>query len=793
MDIMQLIIDKIEEKKIPVTLQQGMKFKKLQDKIIINNTKFADSLENNNKINKIKKINIENFTGNINDSYINTIKNRSVKSINNNFSNLLSSGTSNQEILSKLSELNILQTQHNSLLQQFQTATNNLSNNTNGYITTTGSNNSYLGKNVCLKSGQCGYVTQGGNFKMYPSNDNNTMYNSTAGKNNCPNNSYQNINGSGDTTLYNSSISSKPPLNVGTPMTSGQSCGNETNNIMVDNDVSSPSSKYIGCYYDESSNPSMTIAASSDPVYTLSTCQQAASDSGSAYFGLQGYDSTTGMSKCYLGNDISTAEQYGIATTNCKADSNGIAYGGNLVNAIYSVPDATYIGSFKDKAARSMTLVNNGSATYTYETCKQAAIENNSIYFGLQNLNNNRQTASCSISNNYNDLSQYGTSNSIVKGKDGKKYGKKWTNSVYQLQDNQSTYIGCYNDNATTPAMTALNNGANNYSFSTCQSDAIDGNYNFFALQGGGDGTSKCFASNSLPQSKQYGVSTPCSKGSDGNIYGEDNVNAIYQMKQIGDPSVVGQIGYINEDGVLSQYQSTMINNNNNYETKTNYSIPSTGTNIINTIQGSNINDCMNQCNTTSNSTGFMFNNTTQTCSIINNSIAQIKSTMFPTLNTDLYIRNSSINNSSTCNKNITNVDSILWKNYVKSNTLMTPTTTCSLKQSNTTPQTNLSNVSVQLNSVTQQIIDILNFLDSLNSDIQKQVGINSDTIKENLAKYNAVNSEINSFATNQQNLNVNNIVNDSDTRVLQENYTYMLWSILAIATVIVTINIMKK
>ena len=37
------------------------------------------------------------------------------------------------------------------------------------------------------------------------------------------------------------------------------------------------------------------------------------------------------------------------------------------------------------------------------------------------------------------------------------------------------------------------------------------------------------------------------------------------------------------------------------------------------------------------------------------------------------------------------------------------------------------------------------------------------------------------------------NILSDSDIVVLQKNYSYLVWSILAVGTVLITMNIVKK
>ena len=49
-------------------------------------------------------------------------------------------------------------------------------------------------------------------------------------------------------------------------------------------------------------------------------------------------------------------------------------------------------------------------------------------------------------------------------------------------------------------------------------------------------------------------------------------------------------------------------------------------------------------------------------------------------------------------------------------------------------------------------------------------------------------NNKIGTFDTN-----VDNIMNDSDIIVLQKNYDYLFWSIIAVTTVIISMNIVKK
>ena len=91
-----------------------------------------------------------------------------------------------------------------------------------------------------------------------------------------------------------------------------------------------------------------------------------------------------------------------------------------------------------------------------------------------------------------------------------------------------------------------------------------------------------------------------------------------------------------------------------------------------------------------------------------------------------------------------------------------------------------------------KQIVAILNNLKKKTESLNSTTGLNTNTIQSNIQKYNDVIVEMSEFTDVREN-NVSNIVKESDIKVLQENYGYMFWSILAIATVIVTMNVIRK
>ena len=80
-------------------------------------------------------------------------------------------------------------------------------------------------------------------------------------------------------------------------------------------------------------------------------------------------------------------------------------------------------------------------------------------------------------------------------------------------------------------------------------------------------------------------------------------------------------------------------------------------------------------------------------------------------------------------------------------------------------------------------------------------MNMTNDEFKDQIRKYNSVNiTESKLLNTNtiegMQNLNINDIngmLLDSDMRILQENYGYIFWSILAVGLLTVTMNVIKK
>ena len=128
----------------------------------------------------------------------------------------------------------------------------------------------------------------------------------------------------------------------------------------------------------------------------------------------------------------------------------------------------------------------------------------------------------------------------------------------------------------------------------------------------------------------------------------------------------------------------------------------------------------------------------------------------------------------------------------MKKSGYMSQSTTCDLSNAITNASKKSDIIQNQIIVTAKKIVKILNELNKKSDSINNTTGLNTTTIQSNIQKYNDVIVQMSEFTDVREN-NISNIVKESDIKVLQENYGYMFWSILAIATVIVTMNIMRK
>ena len=133
--------------------------------------------------------------------------------------------------------------------------------------------------------------------------------------------------------------------------------------------------------------------------------------------------------------------------------------------------------------------------------------------------------------------------------------------------------------------------------------------------------------------------------------------------------------------------------------------------------------------------------------------------------------------------------DTITYKNYKFGGNI---NNSYGLSKLTSVQQQQMEQLQTKLNQLSKAISDsTTNFQEGAIS-VENQSKKNVVGIENYLDNINKTNIEIGSVA-NQNSGSIQNILNDSDIVVLQKNYKYLLWSILAAGTVLVSMNVVKK
>ena len=106
-----------------------------------------------------------------------------------------------------------------------------------------------------------------------------------------------------------------------------------------------------------------------------------------------------------------------------------------------------------------------------------------------------------------------------------------------------------------------------------------------------------------------------------------------------------------------------------------------------------------------------------------------------------------------------------------------------------TSQKTQLSALQDKLNLLTSQINGYTDKFSSGTNSLNNQSNKNMEGLGEYLKDFKKTNNNIKNINTGT----VENILNDSDITVLQKNYEYLFWSILAAGTVLITMNMSKN
>ena len=814
---------------------QSKTYKKYQNKILNNVKKnhkqlFQEGFDNSNNIN------LE--TTNLTQESVNILNNTN-------------------QTPSQMEAANQLISNYNNLLAQYQNQLSELNTNVQNYLARISPTNPYLGKNIRIsETGAIYYVTQQGVAKWYPTMDvyNNIVGNNGCPAAGWIELSVPNIYKSNNLSP-GTIIPTTPPLIVGTPMVPGQSCGNEGSNIVVNNVVDNNNSNFVGCYADNVNSPLMeyliggTPASSDKPngpwEFTYESCKNQAQLTGNSLFALQDVDPKTNMGYCGVSNNKTKATSLGAGTkintttlwssntsdgVNATLNSLGsiqvLNSSGNPSFQTQSAPMSNYIGCYQEacysgRPGRAIPGINNGqgwNVEWNYDSCNKEAQKQGYEYFGIQYFQPNG-LAQCTVTNDINAARQYGPANNCFPpNSDGIINGNWCSNSMYStlnstkasfywlaLQDDGNMCIyrgsGPGDIQGGSAIWCSMTNGKQQGSNPKFKASAGKTGANWMSsgttlavgeFIGSSDGSIYLIMqSDGNLCLNTSNVTTSCSKMSDGNYGAGLGSNAIYELPKTGSASSINNVYYIDGDANAHPYPSQNIIQSNKYSR---FPHVNSGGNDLGPVYNSSVEECEQVCNNNSNCAGFVF------APPPNNICFPKSKGMWPYTNNiqffpdnwswtlDTYVKLNEVTNPPPgIGTKIANVDSYTAKNYVQSSN--PPSVSYGLGSEISSQINQLNNLESQIESLANQLIQSNVKIADYRSDVYQQSIKDKKLLETIFRDYNAIENKINNVDTT----NVEGILNDSDIVVLQKNYSYILWSILAIGVVIATFKIMKN
>jgi hypothetical protein len=281
-----------------------------------------------------------------------------------------------------------------------------------------------------------------------------------------------------------------------------------------------------------------------------------------------------------------------------------------------------------------------------------------------------------------------------------------------------------------------------------------------------------------------FTMTSNCQKMKDGNNGGGLGANAIYNIGEVGKQSNLTQVAYIDQNAELHAYPSSNTQYDNSY-TELN-GTDSSGYDIPGAAYGNATPEsCKSTCNSNPDCAGFAFSNNVcwpKTSGMYPNGAKQINQ------NSHLYVRNKTpISTPIGVPLTTNNTDSVTYGKYVNGGQLGNE---YGLANATSAQKAQLSQLQSQMNLLSNQLSNYTNEFGQGSQQAEAQSKTNVVGLQEYLQGIKKTNSKINTIRGDE---NIENILKDSDIVVLQKNYDYLFWSILAVGSVLVAMNVAKQ
>ena len=572
--------------------------------------------------------------------------------------------------------------------------------------------------------------------------------------------------------------------------------------------------------------------------YTYDQCKQSATGQGYQYFALQHVNTSTSQGYCAVSNSEPTVTSLGEskAVTGQFAlwASNTAGQTGNtatltttgalsLLNpsgqSVFSTDNSSaqpgnYLGCYNDHdiggGTRVMAMQTGGSQQYSYDQCKKIAQDQGANYFGLQNSTSGTN-AQCVVGNDLAQAREYGKAGNCTKTGDGYS-GGGWSNAVYQTTQPGSIYflsvqgdgnvciyrgsgpsdnqgnIWCSGTNgkgqSPNPNMTAAKGKYGKDWISSgdtlAAGDFVGSSDGTFALIMQTDGNLVLYT---------FSLGSNCKQMADGNTGAGAGGNALYGLPKASIPGNMGKMGYIDENSELSNIPSSNFKKSTNYLKLSNMAYPQHGSGngvIFNNF--ASLQDCNTYCNENGNCGGYAYYNDWDAgaCVMYTPDVLPPNTELMSFTGTDVYLNIPELKTvpKGASNK-VVSTDSVTFQNYINAGEIKK---SYGLSKANSVQKQQLSDLETRLDLITSEINKFTSQFEQDGSKIDNQLISNIPGTQKYLKEIGITNSQIQNSS-----FGLDRVLDDSDIVVLQKNYDYLFWSILAAGTVLISMNIVKK
>jgi len=581
-----------------------------------------------------------------------------------------------------------------------------------------------------------------------------------------------------------------------------------------------------GDYSSALANIQLTTGSSSVASYSYDQCKQAAINGGYQYFALQNVNNTTSQGYCAVSNSQPTATSLGesMVVTGSTAlwASNTTGQTGNtailttngslsVINSsgtsIFTTDNSTtqpgnYLGCYGDTADRAMQNTSNDQYL-SFDECKN--LGSGYKYFATQAARSSG-LGWCAASNDISMATKYGKASNCTKNGDNW-MGGAWSNAIYSTEEDGNYFLILQDDgNMVIYRGTGPNDNQEVIWASDTKDKSQQANPLYAASKGkygknwiasgstlaAGDFVGSTDGSIALMMQSDgnlvlytWSLGTNCQQMADGNMGAGPGGNALYGFSVQSIPGNMGKLAYVDENSELHSYPENNIQLVNDYTPFP--GIDSSGYDIPGASYGNaTLDQCKSTCNSNSECAGFAFSE---------NACYPKYNTMFPNgasqvnSNVDIYIKNREpITPPTGVSKTTLNTDTVSYQNYIPGGEISRQ---YGLASATSVQKQQLSNLQSRMNMITNQINNLSNQFKNDGSKVDRQSTDNLKGSTKYLNELDMTKNQINSFSTNIS--DISGILNDSDIVVLQKNYDYLFWSILAAGTVLISMNIIKK